>query len=154
MKSADCMENSIDCFHLNQTKLCFREQRCESEFFCMKLCHSSLETPLSLQYTAATHLLNIMVDLGLFWRHFGLWVAWRTHVWLARDSHHQVWMFLCLWLVCVMWFQVCKSDSCRVCVYIFVWVKNLVRVFIQKCNLGVWFVKILNIVKIGLRLSW
>jgi len=60
-----------------------------------------------------TQLQLVFEDLGWSWRHFGLWVAWRTHVWCARDNHHQVWTFLCLWVVCLMWFQVCKCDSCR-----------------------------------------
>jgi len=29
-------------------------------------------------------------DLGLSWRHFGLGLPWRTRVWLARESNHQV----------------------------------------------------------------
>jgi len=110
-KLVDCTENSIDCFHLNQTIYVVFSR---SEVWIWVFLNETMSFISRKRSLCAIHSWKkCLEDLGLSWSHFGLWVAWRTHVWLARDIHHQVWMFLCLWMVCLMWFQVCKCDSCR-----------------------------------------
>jgi len=54
----------------------------------------------------------------------------------------------------VMWFQVCKCVSYSNVVEIFVRVKDLGVSIVQKCDLGVIFVKLSVIVKTKLKLSW
>jgi len=112
VKSTDCTKNLINWFHLNQT-IYVVFSRVELQIWVFE--HETLSS-FSGKLSPKHSCNSWFEDLNWSWRHFGLWVARRTHVWLARDNHHQVWMFLCLWLVCLMWFQVCKYDSCRVCV--------------------------------------
>jgi len=113
VKSTDCTENSIEFFSLKPDYIsCVFASRGANLSFCAWNFVILLWKALSTIHSCS----SCFKDLGWSWRHFGLWVAWRTHVWLVRDNHHHVWMFLCLWLVCLMWLQVCKCDSCRVCV--------------------------------------
>jgi len=65
-------------------KLCFREQRSDSEFLSLKTYYSSLEKTSSLNYTTARWRLKILVDLS------GILAWWKleelVYGWLGRAN--------------------------------------------------------------------
>ena len=103
---------SIDWFHLSQMKSINYTKNSTYRFHLNHIIYVVLSRAKVWLWVLELENLSFIIEkLYLFlcntqlqridrrsWRHFGLRLAWRTHVWLARESHHQVWLFLCLWL--------------------------------------------------------